>query len=500
MRRRFAYTGSSLVHKRPPVTRIPPSTATLPGKPLPRSPIARRLLAWMLGGGLSLLLGSALLWGEHHFAADREARQTLARSLAAAVAGDIRPADLERIWSAADEVSAPFRRVRDRLRAQAPGKTLLIWREGQAQAMLVVHSALVNAPPPGHVIDLPSTPGDLQPVAWQGRTGLLLPLLPGYRLMWLDDFPGRLAWWRQTLAERRLGLFALLLGLLALGWWQRRWYGQPLAGIEMGLSRVLMRPDSGPVRQPETPALRPMVRNINTLLEQVQERNRLRRTLDRYLSRAVVQQMSQDEQFAQLRSDKQVVTVLFADLFQFTQLTADLAPERVVEILNACFGVLSEAVNAQNGMVDKFLGDGLMAVFGAPDQDPEHAVKAVRAALDMQAALATLRRDVGLPELRVGIGINTGPAIVGNVGSEEHLDYTAIGNVVNLAARLEDFTRGLGAAIVVGSETMQRMGEEFVTERIDGVKLKGVRELLTIFRVHGRVQDEEADQSSSSTR
>lgn len=453
-----------------------------------RPQMARRLFAWALLSGLLLMLAAVVLLGQSQYRELSQSRIESAQRLSAQLTGRLPEADLRQIWGAADEASGPSRRVQAQLAALSRGTPLALLRQRQSQAMLIAQHAWPERPAPGLILEVVERPPAPRSMIWGRSSGLMLPVADDYLLLYLDNFPSPQAWWQQWLWRHAPGWLSLALMGLALAAWQYRRDGKPLDGLQRGLARSLREPRTGLLRTSDHPVLAPLTRTINGLLEQVRERNRLRRALDRYLSRAVVQQLGADENFSRSGGEKRIVTVLFADLFQFTELTANLAPERVVQILNACFEALVEAIHAHGGELDKYIGDGLMAIFGGHDQDPQHPARAVRAALDMQAALGRLRRDLGLPELRVGIGINTGPAIVGNIGSEEHLDYTAIGSAVNLAARLEDFTRSLGAAIVVGSETMQRMGDEFVTERIDGVVLKGVPEMLSVFRIHGHTQ------------
>ena len=137
---------------------------------------------------------------------------------------------------------------------------------------------------------------------------------------------------------------------------------------------------------------------------------------------------------------RQTLTVLFADLRGFTTLSEAHTPEVVVDLLNRFFTLMSEVIFRHGGTLDKYIGDGVMALFGAPYSTERDAVKAVRAAIEMQRSVATFNQELAaaaLPTIGLGIGINTGPAIVGFIGSETRLDYTAIGDTVNLAARLE---------------------------------------------------------------
>lgn len=171
---------------------------------------------------------------------------------------------------------------------------------------------------------------------------------------------------------------------------------------------------------------------------------------------------------------RQTITVLFADLRGFTTLSEANTPETVVDLLNRFFTLMSEVIFRHGGTLDKYIGDGVLALFGAPYGTERDAVKAVRAAIDMQRAVQTFNQELGAAgqaHIGVGIGINTGSAIVGFIGSESRLDYTAIGDTVNTAARLEHLAKA--GQIIISEHTMQALDASVSYTQLEAVQVKG---------------------------
>jgi adenylate cyclase len=187
-------------------------------------------------------------------------------------------------------------------------------------------------------------------------------------------------------------------------------------------------------------------------------------------------------------AERREVTVLFADLFGFTALGETLAPEALVALLNDYFGRMSRVIEQHRGHVSKFIGDGLMALFGAHEPNPWQVDDAVHAALDMQRALADLnagRAAQGGSPLRVGIGVHTGPAVAGVLGSRALMEFTVIGGTVNLAARVEGLTRVHDAAVLVTDAVRARLDPRFVLVAMPPTPVRGVDDLVTTWAVSG---------------
>lgn len=191
---------------------------------------------------------------------------------------------------------------------------------------------------------------------------------------------------------------------------------------------------------------------VVVLVDDLSETELLRETLSRYLSPQVMTQVLSDPDLRSLRSARREVTVLFADIRDFTAFAERYRPEEVVDVLNEYFDLMVQVLFEHQGTLDKFLGDGLLALFGTPLEQADHPWRAVQAALDIQraaTALNTVRRRRGQPTLHLGIGINSGEAIVGNIGSEKRMEYTVVGDMVNVAQRLQ--AQADGDTILIGS-------------------------------------------------
>jgi adenylate cyclase len=217
------------------------------------------------------------------------------------------------------------------------------------------------------------------------------------------------------------------------------------------------------------------------------EKRYLKRAFQHYVPPAVVEDLVADSAKLRLGGDKRELTVLFSDIRGFTALSETMAPEELVKLLNGYFTRMTERVFAHRGSLDKYIGDAIMAVFGAPVPEAQHAQLACRAALDMVAELEAMQaewRREGVPPLDIGIGINTGPMIVGNMGSASRFNYTVVGDAVNLASRIESLNKAYGTNVLVSESTYERVKDEFPGAReIDQVQVRGRTQPVRLFEL-----------------
>jgi len=213
-------------------------------------------------------------------------------------------------------------------------------------------------------------------------------------------------------------------------------------------------------------------------------RRRIHRAFQHYLAPAIVDQLAHDPSALTLGGERREVTVMFADLTGFTALSTRLDPETLTATVNRYLGYVVDEVEKTNGYVDKFIGDAVMAIWGAPARDDEHALNAVRAAVD---AAATVERARVEDEARnaegftLKIGINSGPAVVGNVGTARRYNYTAVGQTVNLASRLERAPDIYACRVVIGPHTAELVADEFLLRELDWLLVKGASEPVAVY-------------------
>lgn len=227
-----------------------------------------------------------------------------------------------------------------------------------------------------------------------------------------------------------------------------------------------------------------LTESFNQMAKSLREKEMIKRAFTRYVAREVAEEVLKDPERLVLRGDRRDVTVLFCDIRGFTPMSERLPPEEVVTLLNQFYDLMIDTTFKHEGTLDKFLGDAVMAVFGAPIPHEDHALRAVRTAVAMQAGVAALshrRQASGQDPIAVGIGISAGEVVAGTVGTEERMEYTVVGDSVNLGARLESNAKP--GQILISQRTYQKVKGLVSGRPLGALKVKGKEETVEVYEV-----------------
>ncbi len=225
---------------------------------------------------------------------------------------------------------------------------------------------------------------------------------------------------------------------------------------------------------------------FNTMVDGLKERDKLKSTFGKYMTASVMEHLMNGK--VALGGKTLQVTILFTDIRSFTTISENMDAQALVGLLNEYFTDMVGIVMEEEGVVDKYIGDAIMAVFGAPVPKPNDAINAVRAAVRMRHALAKLNVRLGargVAPLRTGIGIHTGEVVAGNIGSEARMEYTVIGDAVNLASRLESSTKELGVSILISEDTYELVKDKVVAQKVREITVKGRAQPVMTYEVTG---------------
>ncbi|MBD3303993.1 CHASE2 domain-containing protein [Candidatus Woesearchaeota archaeon] len=223
------------------------------------------------------------------------------------------------------------------------------------------------------------------------------------------------------------------------------------------------------------------------------EREKTLGAFSKYVSPAVVDELMKDPSKLKLGGARKEITVFFSDIRGFTTISEKLSPEKLVHILNEYLTAMTDIVMKHKGVVDKYIGDAIMAFWGAPMKQPNHAEMACSTSVDMIKKLGELKKKWAsekFPEINIGIGLNTGHAVIGNMGSYERFDYTAMGDTINLGSRLEGLTKAYGVNIIASESTKKAVKGKFVFRKLDLVRVKGKNKPITIYELVCRANEE----------
>lgn len=232
-----------------------------------------------------------------------------------------------------------------------------------------------------------------------------------------------------------------------------------------------------------------LTESFNQMAKSLREKEMIKRAFTRYVAREVVEEILKDPERLVLTGERRDVTVLFCDVRGFTPLSERLSPEEVVSLLNEFYTLMIDTTFKHDGTLDKFLGDAVMSIFGAPIPHPDHSIRAIRTALAMQAGVEELskrRMEAGKEPIAVGIGVSAGEAVAGTVGTENRMEYTVIGDRVNLAARLE--ANAKPGQILMSQWTYEKVRDLVDVRPLGIMKVKGKEEQVEVYEVLGLSQ------------
>ncbi len=222
--------------------------------------------------------------------------------------------------------------------------------------------------------------------------------------------------------------------------------------------------------------------SLSRFIASEKERYQIRNAFSHYMSPVLVQQLAKNPQSLKLGGETKNLTCLFCDIRGFTSISEGMSAEELTQFINRFLTPMTDVILSHKGTIDKYMGDCIMAFWNAPLDDPEHPKNACNAALNMLQELKKLNAELEVErEIRIGIGINTGECSVGNMGSDQRFDYSVLGDSVNLASRLEGQCKPYGAAIIIGANTAQALGDTFCVVELDRIRVKGKDEAETIY-------------------
>ena len=227
---------------------------------------------------------------------------------------------------------------------------------------------------------------------------------------------------------------------------------------------------------------------FNRFVKEFSLKQQIKKQFEHYLAPAMVKKLQQDPSLLKLGGETRTMTFMFSDIRGFTPISEKFKgnPEALTKLINRFLTKMTDVIIKNGGTIDKFMGDCIMAFWNAPIDDPRHERHAIEAAIEMQEELEMLNADLiaeGLPEIRIGIGINTGRALVGNMGSEQRFDYSVIGDAVNLASRLESSSKSLGKTLIIGEETVRAAKQNYDFDFVDKITVKGKTEEIKVYTV-----------------
>ncbi len=287
--------------------------------------------------------------------------------------------------------------------------------------------------------------------------------------------------------------FAILFGLV-FAWLTTRRMVQPMEELMHGVQSVVKGDLSVELAVKSSDEIGALTTSFNSMIDELRSKQHMKETFGKYIDPRIVESVILNPSVAEVGGGRRTMTILFCDLVGFTGIGEALTPSGMVRLLNRHFGLMAEAIQKHQGVVDKFIGDAVMAFWGPPfTTSSEHASLACRAALAQLLLLDTLRADLpeitglrkNIPPIDMRIGLASGEVVVGNIGSQHASSYTVIGDTVNLASRLESVNRVYGTRILLNSDARQTAGASIEAREVDWIAVKGKTEPVAVYELLG---------------
>jgi adenylate cyclase len=283
--------------------------------------------------------------------------------------------------------------------------------------------------------------------------------------------------------RRRMVLLALsfVLAALPVVWGIGSMLSRSMKALAWETDRIQRFETSGPTKE-----VRSIIREIDDLGQSVATMRTVVRTFASFVPKRLVQQLVATGDAVRLGGSRREVTVLFTDIEGFTAITEKADPEQVMIRTSHYLAALSALITDHGGTVDKFVGDAIMAIWNAPADDPEHVAHACSAVLACQEACRKLNAEFqseGWPAYKTRFGLHTGEAVIGTIGSDDRMAYTALGATVNLAARLEPLNKEYGTEILVSDAVRQRVADRFAFREVDTIRPKGFATAIQVYEL-----------------
>jgi adenylate cyclase len=286
-----------------------------------------------------------------------------------------------------------------------------------------------------------------------------------------------------------LGLSIVIVYVTLISRWTAADIALPLEELRANMGRAEAGDLSAMVPATTANEIGELTVGFNAMLKGIAERGRIKELFGQYLTKEISEAIIDGR--VNLEGDRYEATVMFTDIRGFTAMSERLSPEEVFAFLNDYLGRMIEVIASRGGIIDKFLGDGILAVFGLPVANLTHADDAFATAMDMRGALAALNAErvrSGREPIRIGIGMHTGEVIAGNVGSARKLQFTVIGDTVNLASRIEGLNKDFDSYLLISAATYEKLGQTAKAasfERIEGAAVHGKIERVDLYKLVG---------------